>query len=423
MELKTSIKDAKDCQKILQIEVPKERALEEYESFYRSAASKAKIPGFRPGKAPREVLVMYFKEEARQEVLKHLLAESYAQAIREKSLEPLGYPEIKDVRFEGDTLSYSAVIETRPKVKFSKLNGFKAKKEAARVEPTEVEDSLKRLQESFAQYKAVEGRAVAWGDFVVADYVCLIDGKETEKRNDDWFEIKEEEFLKGFSGQLIGANPGDEKEVRLVFPKTVSRKEWAGKEALFRVKVKEIKIKELPELNDEFARGAGEYQSVADLRDKLAKDLLDAKEKEKENSYEKALLEELVKHNKIDLPAGVIKKRQQYLVEETLEQSKRHGIPEDKTEEMKKELEGTAEKEARTQVHLAFLLDELAAKENLTATEEDLKKKYEVLAGRFRQTVEGVEKYYQGHEDAREALCDQIRNEKAIEFLKRNNPS
>jgi trigger factor len=423
MELKTSVKDGKECQKILNIEVGEEPIRLEYENFYKSVAPKAKIPGFRPGKASRDVLVMYFKEEAKQEVMKHLISETYTQALREKSLEPLGYPEIKDVQFDEHKLSYAAVIETRPKIKLAKLSGFKVKKEIPKVEPKEIEEALKHLQEQHAQFKAVEGRPVAWGDFVIADYVCHVEGKETEKRNDDWFEIKEDEFLKGFSGQLIGANPGDEKEVKIKFPENFSHKEWVGKEAVFQVKIKEIKTKHLPELTDDFAREAGEYKTVAELKEKISKDLLTAKENEKETEYEKALLDELIKHNKIDLPVGVVKKRQHYLIEESVERSKRQGLPENKVEEMKKQMEDAAQKEAAKQVHLAFLLDEIAVKENLTASEEDVKKKYEILAGRFRQPVESIEKYYQGHEDARESICDQIRNEKAIEFLKKNNQS
>ncbi len=298
MDFKISVKEGKDCQKILSVEVGEEPIREEYEQFYKSVAPKAKIPGFRPGKASREVLEMYFKDEAKQEVIKHLVSESYTQAIREKVLEPLGYPDIKDVQFDGRKLSYQAVIETRPKIKLAKLSGFKIKKEAAQVEARDLEEALKRLQESLAKYNAVEGRPAAMGDFVVADYVCWVDGKEAEKRSEDWFEIKEDEFLKGFSVQLIGVQPGEQKEVRILFPENFSRKEWVGKEALFRVTVKEIKTKTLPPLDDELAKEAGEYKTLEELRQKIRADLQAQKDREKESEYEKALLDELLKNNK-----------------------------------------------------------------------------------------------------------------------------
>jgi trigger factor len=313
------------------------------------------------------------------------------------------------------------VIETRPKIKLAKLSGFKIKKETAQVDVRDLDEALQRLRESLAKYNAVEGRPAAMGDFVVADYVCWVDGKEAEKRSEDWFEIKEDEFLKGFSVQLIGAQPGEQKEVRIRFPENFSRKEWVGKEALFRVTVKEIKTKTLPALDDELAKEAGEYKTLEELRQKIRTDLQTQKDREKESEYEKALLDELLKNNKIDLPLGMVKKRQNYLVEETLERSKRHGLPEEKAEEFKKKIEEESQKEALRQVHLAFLLDEIAVKENLTATEEDLKKKFEILTERFRQPLETIEKYYREHEEAKESLCDQIRSEKAIEFLKRNH--
>jgi trigger factor len=418
MDLKVSVKDGKDCQKVVSVEIGAEPIREEYEQFYREVGPKAKIPGFRPGKASREVLAMYFKEEAKQEVLKHLISHSYEQVIREKSLEPLGYPEVKDVQFDEKKLSYNAGIETRPKIKLSKVEGLKVKKEAASVTPAEVEESLKRIRESLAQYKAEDGRAVAWGDFIIADYVCRVDGKEEEKRNDDWFEIKEDEFLKGFSGQLVGVPIGEEKEVRIVFPENFGRKEWAGKEAVFTVTVKEIKVKALPEMNDDLAKAAGECQTLQELTEKVRKDLLAGKEREKEAEYEKALMDELLKHNKIDLPPRLLKKRKDYLLEQRLESAKRYEVPAEKLEEMKKTLEGELEKEAAKQVHLAFLLDEIAAKQRLTVSEEDYRKKYESLAERFRQPADSIEKYYKEHPEALEALYDQIRNEKAIEFIK-----
>ncbi len=420
MNLKVSVKDGKECQKVLNVEVAPEHIREEYEKFYKEVAPKAKIPGFRPGKAPREVLAMHFKDEAKQEVLQHLLSQSYSQVLKEKALEPLGYPEIKDVQFDENKLIYSAIVETRPKIKLAKIVGLRAKREKVEVTAAEVEESLKQVQQSLAQYKAVEDRGIAWGDFITADYVCQVEGKEVEKRNDDWFEIKEEEFLKGFSGQLIGAKPGESREVKITFPENFAHKEWQKKEATFQVTVKEIKTKLLPELNDDLARQAGEHKTLEELKEKIRKDMLSMKEQEKEADYEKALLDDLIKNNKIDLPPRVVEKRKEYIMEQRLEHAKRHGLGEDKVEEMKKSLEETVAKEAVRQVHVAFLLDEIALKENVQVGEEDYRKKYQAMSERYRQSLETIEKYYQEHEEALEVLQDQIRNEKAIEFLKAN---
>lgn len=421
--LKISVQDGKSCEKVLKIEIGGEDIQREYEQFYKEIAPKAKIPGFRPGKAPRDVLVMHFQEEARQEVLKHLLSHSFQEAVREKTLEPLGLPEIKEVNFTDQKLSYQAFVETRPKIKLSRVTGLSIKRASVEIKPEESQQALKRVQESLAQYKAVEDRPSALGDFLIADYVCSVDGKEADKRTGDWFELKKDEFLKGFSPQLVGLKALDEKEVSVEFPENFGRKELAGKLALFKVKVQEVKTKHLPELNDEMAKEAGEFKTLAELREKVEKDLREAKEHEVETQFEKALLEELVKHNKLELPERLVARRLARLVEDALQHTQRHGLSEGQEEETKKKLEAKLAPEARRQVHLAFLLDEIALREKVTVEEADFKSRFERAAAQYRQPVDVVEKYYREHEEAREGLQDQIRNEKVIEFIKQNAKS
>lgn len=419
--MKISVQDVKSCEKILTIEVGREDIQKEYEEFYQAVSPKAEIPGFRPGKAPRDVVAMHFKNEARKEVLKHLISESYCQALAEKALEPLGYPDIREVNFNELKLSYRAQIEIRPKIKLSRTAGLTAKKESIQIAPEEIEQALKTIQQSLAQFKAVENRPAAMGDFVIADYVCFVDGKEVEKRADDWFEIREEEFLKGFSRQLVGAGAGEERQVQINFPGNMSRKELSGKPATFKVKVKEIKIRVLPELNDDLARDAGEYQTLTELRAKTQKDILSRKEREREAAFEKALLDELLKHNKIDLPAGLVKRRAEYLLERDKQNYLQQGHSEEEFEKGRANLIAGLEPEARRHVHLAFLLDEIAAKEGITVSQEDLKAHFAEFAARIRRPAAEVEKYYHEHEGAKDSLRDQVRSQKVIDWIKKNS--
>ena len=145
--LKISIKDGSVCENILTIEVPGPEIQKEFDEFYKAVAPNAKVPGFRPGKAPKNVLAMHFKGEARENVLKNLISESFRQAVQEKSLEPLGYPKIEDVNFKDENLSYKARIEIRPKIKLSRVAGLNVAREKAEVQPGEVEKSLKQVQD------------------------------------------------------------------------------------------------------------------------------------------------------------------------------------------------------------------------------------------------------------------------------------
>ncbi|MBN1687502.1 MAG: trigger factor [Candidatus Omnitrophica bacterium] len=418
--MKISVQDGKTCEKILKVEIGQEWIQKEFNAFYESVASKAKIPGFRPGKAPREVLVMHFQKDAREKVLENLVSDSYRQAVQEQGLEPLGYPEIKDVDFKEEKLSYKASIEVRPKIKLSKVTGLSAKREKAEVTDEDVAQSLQRVQAAFAQQKTVEGRPAQMGDVVVADYVCTVDGQEVEKRSDDWFELKEKEYLQGISAGLVGVQPQDEKEIQITLPPNFSRKEYADKPALFQMKVKEIKTRVLPELNDDLAKEAGDFKSLEALKTKIREDLFTMKDRQKEAEYERALLEELIKKNKVDLPEKLVQRRLERLIEDAEANTRRQGVPDEKLKELHEKFHQELEPEARRQVHLAFLLDEIAVRENVTVKEDDIKERMQRVAEQIRQPLEAVERYYQEHEDAKLSLVDQVRNEKAIEFVKNN---
>jgi len=418
--LKIKLQDGKSCEKILTIEVAKDRIAEEFASFYKAIAPRAKVPGFRPGKVPQDVLVMHYEKNANDSVLETLLSESLPKALREKDLSPLTTPEIKDIQFDKEKLVYKAHIEIRPRVKLSKVTGLNAKKEKAIVKAEDVEKALKQTQEMHAQYKAVEGRAAKMGDFVITDYVCTVEGKEMEKRNDDWIELKEEEYLKGFSAQLVGANIGEEKEVQISFPQDMADKRAAGKTAIFKMKIKEIKEKTLPALDDELAKQAGEYKDLNDLKQKLTADLEKRSADEKEAAFEREVLSELIKHNKIDIPNGLLQRRAEYLMDQARQRFVQQGGTDELFNKEKEKMQKEFESEARRQIHVAFLLDEIADVQKIGSDESDLAKKYEALSQQYRQPKETIEKYYTEHKEARETLIDQIRNEKVIEFLKQN---
>jgi trigger factor len=421
--IKVKLQDGKACEKILTIEVAQDRISEEFESFYNSIAPRAKVPGFRPGKVPRDVLVMHYEKNANDSVLEALLSESLPKALREKDLNPLTTPEIKDIQFAKEKLTYKAHVEIRPKVKLSRVTGLTAKKEKPGVKAEDIEKALKQTQEMHAQYKAVEGRAAKMGDFVITDYVCTVDGKEMEKRNDDWIELKEEEYLKGFSAQIVGTQVGEEKEVQITFPQDMADKRAAGKTAVFKMKIKEIKEKTLPELNDDLAKQAGEYKDLADLKKKLTDDLEKRDADEKDAAFERELLNELIKHNKIDLPSGLVQRRAEYLMDQARQRFLQQGGTDEIFNKEKEKMLKEFESEARRQIHIAFLLDEIADAQTIKAEESDLGTKYEVLSRQYRQPKETIEKYYQEHKEARETLLDQVRNEKVIDFLKQNAKS
>lgn len=418
--MKVSVKDGKNCQKILKVELEKERVLKEFDSCYKSLIPSAKIPGFRPGKAPINIVKMHYAGEAREQVMKNLLNDSYRDAILEKSIEPLGYPEIGDVQFTDEKLSYEATVEVRPKIKLTKYKGLSAKKQDVKVDKKEIEESLKRVQESQAKFIAVEKRAAKMGDYLIADYVCTVEGKEIDKRKGDMFELKEEEFLKGMSKQLVGVKSGENKEVKVKFQKDFAQKDLAGKEAIFQMQVKEIKEKILPAIDDDLAKDAGEFESIKDLRAKIEEDLRKQKSQAVDHAFEEALIEELLKKNSVDLPQRLVSKRVEYLSDQSKARFLQTGADESAFEVEMEKMLPDLKKEAEKQVHLAFLLDEISEKENITVNEEDMQAEIKAIADRFKQPQEVVEKYYTQHPDALESVKDQVQNKKTMDFIKNN---
>lgn len=421
--VKVSIKDSAPCEKTLSVAVQSDLIRREYDHFFEAIGKEARVPGFRPGKAPREVLARHYAGEAREKVLERLISQSLHEAVEEKELRFLGHPTIRGIEFTDEKLTYEALLEMPPAIKLRKYKGLSAVKPIVEVKPEEVETALGHLQESHAKFQAVEDRPSQMGDSLIADYRCLVEGKEVEKRTDDWIELREEEFLKGFSPQLVGLRPGEEKEARLPFPEKFARKEWAGKEGVFQVKVKEIKTKTLPPLNDELAKETGEFQTLEELKTHLQKRIEEDISRRAEVEYEKGLLDALLKENVFEVPQGVVERRLRTILEEAVQSLYRSGIPEEALEKQEKQVESLKEKlrpEAEHQVRLAFLLEEISKREKIELTEENFQTKYQSLAARHRQTEAAVKKYYGEHSEAKELLGIQILNEKAIQLIKDN---
>ncbi len=416
--MKTSVKDTAPCEKVLSVLVSQDLIKEEYEFFYTEMGKQAKVPGFRPGRAPRDVLEQHFKEQAKEKVLENLVSRSLRDALKDKQIDFLGRPAIKGIEFTPEKLSYEATLEVAPEIKLGKYRGLWAKKSEVKVDAEEVEGTLKKIQESLGKYSVVENRAAVMGDFLIADYTLTVDGKEAEKRTDDWFELREGEFLKGFSTQLVGVKGGEAREVKIQFPEKFGRKEWAGKTGVFQVKVKEVKEKKLAPIDDELAKETGEFQTLAELRRQIEKQIETEKSRKAEVEFEMALLDVLLKETSFPVPKGVVERRLNHLAESTLEDLYKRGMP---AEVLGKEAKAIIEKlqpEAEKQVRLSFLLDAIAKKEKLQVTDSDFEAKYQETAERHRQNLDGIKKYYSEHADAKESLGMQILNEKVVQLIK-----
>lgn len=415
---KVSVKDISSCEKVLTVNVAPADVQKEYDHVYEHLGKHAKVPGFRPGKAPKDVLVLHYKNEATEKVVSNLISSSLHEALKSKEIFPIGSPVVQKVKFEKEELSYEALIDVKPKIKLGKYKGVEAKQKPALVEESEINDVLKRIQETHVRLVPVTDRAAQIGDLLSCDYTLTVEGKEAERREEDVVELREKDYFEGFSNQLIGVKAGETREVKVKFPEQFAKKEWVGKEGIYKIAVKEIKTKQLPELNDDLAKEAGEFDTLDALRKKIREEFTAKKKREVEEETKDQLLKEVIKHSKFDIPKRLVESRLDSLVKKGVETLKSEGMNEESAQKKKDELREKLRDAAERDVRLSFILHEVSTHEKIQAAPEDFKARYAAISEWVRQPLEEVEKYYESHEEQKESLEIQIVNEKAVQFIR-----
>ncbi|OGP87445.1 MAG: trigger factor, partial [Deltaproteobacteria bacterium RBG_16_48_10] len=308
--MKVNVEDISGVKKKVHIEVPEDQVTKEINTIYQDLKKKAKIKGFRPGKVPREILERYFKDYVKGEVLQKLIQDTYPKAFEDSHLHPVSAPVIDPQEVEiGKAFQYSAIIEIRPDFKIEGYLGLNIEGKKEEVKDEEVEERVKGLQNLHANLKTVpEPRPIQNGDFVILDYEARMEGKPLEegKALDYTIEVGSGRFIPAFEEKLIGTKPEEEKEIEVSFPEDYGYKKWAGKIITFHVKIKEIKEKVLPPLDDEFARDLGNYSSLEELKAQLKQDLEKEKKLALDRQLKDQLVDQLIQSHPFELPESLV---------------------------------------------------------------------------------------------------------------------
>jgi len=349
--------------------------------------------------------------------LNRLIPQTYAQAIQDNNISPVAHPEVSQVKFsDGEPLYYEAAVDVKPVVKLKKYKGLSVSKRKLKIDDSEIEEAIKMVKERFAEFKTIEDRAAKEGDFVVADYEFTIDGK-TEKRDGAWFSLADNpNEIKEITDKLMGAKPNDEIEVKAKLPENYPKKELIGKEADFKLKVKEIKEKSLPKLDDEFVKGLGDYKTVADFKEALKADTKARKENEIKLEVEKQIAEQLIQLNPMTVPESMIKSQATQIVKDVKMRLAYQGLPQEEIDKQEELLFNNALKDAEGQVKVYFLTEEIAKTENITCSEDELEKRLELLAKQNKTDIEKIKEYFQKNNSI-DTLKEQIEREKVIDYL------
>ena len=415
--MKTKVKALEECSTLFEIEVPKETVDQAFEEVYNEMVKVASIPGFRPGKAPKELVKKRYSKEAKKEVINHLIPDAYQKAVEEHRIDPIGYPDITDMVFEeGKTLSFKAKIDTRPKFKLKNYKGIQVEKKKVLVRPEDVDKALDNLRQYSAKYAAVEERPAQMDDYVVTDLDCLVDAKPAHKRRENlWLYIDKGSIMSGLTEKMIGMNKSEERDIEVELSKDYPDKNIAGKKAIYHVKVKEIKVRRLPNIDDEFAKDLGK-ESLADLKKEVAKELENKMRSDNEIAAENQLLGKIIDDNSFAVPSALVKKQIRMMSENAKARLLEKGFKKEDLDKKDGELEERFKDDALKQVRLLFILDRIARDEGIKADEKDLEDAYKSISIRSGKSEKEIKDHYE-KEGLVDNLLERIREEKTINFL------
>jgi trigger factor len=412
-ESTATLEELSSVRKRLQIEVPAPEVQAELERAFQLVGRQAQLRGFRPGKAPRHVLERMFGSDVRREVLGRLVERSLHDAIEAHKLSVVGVPDVDaETLTPGAALRYSATVEVRPTIELGDLGGLQAVRPPTEVADEEVERVLGNLRESVAQLRPIENRAtVETGDVVTVDLATRLEGAEPSQRQDVLLEAGSGSFPLALERQLVGQHRGAHLSLRVPYPEDHPNPGLAGKTVEFAVDLKDIRTKELPALDDDFARDHGRCESLADLRARLRADLERQAVARADEAVREAILAQLVERHPFDVPPSLVERRT-----ESLLANLGMRMPEGKERDQAlANIRGQLEPRAERQVRAELLLDAVAAREGISVTEDEISAEIESMA-RDQHLGDKAHALYH-HPEAREALRARLARDRALAAL------
>ena len=408
----------------LEITIEAEKFDNAMKKVYFQNAKYFNIPGFRKGKAPMNIVEKYYGEQIfYEDAFNEVATEAYEEAIKENKIEAVSRPEVDIAQMEkGKDLIFSAVVQTKPEVKLGKYKGVEIEKIEYKVDKKAVDHELGHMQEHNSRLITVDDRPLENGDTATIDFEGFVDGVAFDggKAEGHELEIGSGAFIPGFEEQLVGMEIDGEKEIKVTFPKEYFSKELAGKDATFKVKLHEIKKKELPELDDEFAKDVSEFDTLDELKKSIKEKLTKNNEQRAKYETEDAAIKAVCEGSELDVPSGMIELEIDNMLKDFEQRLAYQGLNLEqylkmlgKTEE---EIRKEYEPQAIEAIKSRLVLEAVIKAEKIEASEEEVKAKMEEMAKSYGKDVEELSK----NENLKNYLEDGIKSEKALEFIVAN---
>ena len=418
--MKAELIDLSECKKNLQIEIPEDVVDAEITHIAQEFARRARVPGFRPGKAPIGVVKTRFREEIASEMMQHLMPKYFGDAIDERKLEIVQAPQFESVDYNsGKPLRFRAVFEVYPRLSITNYEGIPVQEVSSQVEDSEVETALKKLQEDMAELTPVEeDRTVQEGDFAEISYSGILEGSDESPMTGEKAvaEIGGRTTVREFTDNLIGAKVGEERTFNVIYRADYPTARLAGKTVSYKVKVEALKTKETPELNDEFAQRFGDYRTLDELKTKIREDLEKHKRDQAQEQMREKLLEWLEDNNEFELPQSLIERQLQIRVQRFIRDLSRQGINPQRLDVDWGKIREDQQQQAMRDVKGSLILEHVAERENIDVSEQETELEIEKIAAETNRPKEKVKEVL-SRDSGLERLRSQIRNRKTLDLL------
>lgn len=417
--MRIDVENLSPIEKRVAIEIPWETVRDELDLAYKGLQKRARVKGFRAGHVPRKVLEQFYKGAVENEVVQRLVDDSFRKAVAEKDLFPISTPIVEN-RLElvqDAPFKFSAKVEVKPEVKVTGYQGVSVVRQVRAIDDAEVARELEQLREKAVVVEAVTDRTDAQkGDLAVIDFFGFVDGETFKggKGINYTVEIGLGRMIPGFEDQLIGMKVSEHKEFQLVFPKTDGPEEVRGKTVEWKVDLKEIKHKILPELDDEFAKDLGEYESLEELKGKIKENLRTRDDARSKRQLREKVMEKLVEGNTVDVPPAMVDRQLDFLLQEVEKIGKTNKDP--AVQEAIRRLRDENRDRAKKQVAAMLLLEAVGREEKLEITEAELESRLGEIARQNKMAPKAVRQQLE-REGRLDAVRYDIKQDKALDFV------
>lgn len=407
----------------LTIEVSPEEFDKAMDKAYHKNKNRINVQGFRKGKAPRAMIEkMYGAGIFYEDAANIIIPDAYEKAAQESGLEIVSQPSIDVVQIEkGSSFIFTAEVAVKPEVALGEYKGVEVEKKSAEITEEEINSELDRVREQNARTITVEDRPAKEKDTAVIDFEGFVDGVAFEggKGEDHPLVLGSHAFIEGFEEQLIGKSTGEEVEVNVTFPENYQAQELAGKPALFKVKMKEIKAKELPELDDDFAQDVSDFETMSEYREDVKKNLQERKENQLKNEKEEAVVEKIVENASMDIPEPMIDSEVRQMADDFSRRIQSQGLTLEQYFQFTgldaKKLIEQMKPQALKRIQSRLVLEAVVKAENITASEEDIEKEIQDMASMYKMEADKVKEML--GEKGKEQIALDMAVKKAVEFV------